>query len=184
MYSLGIVLWEIVSAIVTGKWSRPFAEYPQITMDFQVIIQVAKKNLRPTVPTGCPQELRELIEQLWSSDPHQRPSCATTIPKISQMIEFVSQNPSAWKAGEFLKPPTSSVSPNSSPRSKSLKSSREVLEMPAAEDGVERISSDTSLDIKPSRRGRERTRSVSDPPEVSNQPKSPSKSTSSHKRNK
>ncbi len=40
IYSLSIVIWEMVARIVTGVYSRPFSEYQHLSVDFQIIIQV------------------------------------------------------------------------------------------------------------------------------------------------
>lgn len=36
VYSLGIIVWEIVNRVVTGKYAQPYSEYKQIQFDFQV----------------------------------------------------------------------------------------------------------------------------------------------------
>lgn len=51
VYSLGIVLWELVHRLVTGKHQAPFAEFTHITFDFQIIIQAAKKDMRCVCPS-------------------------------------------------------------------------------------------------------------------------------------
>ena len=42
-------------------FSKPYAEYPHLVMDFQIIIQVAKADLRPTTPATAPRGLKDLI---------------------------------------------------------------------------------------------------------------------------
>ena len=56
MYSLGIILWEVVNRLITGRYERPYAEYTYIHFDFQIVIQAAKKGTRPSIPRGCPRE--------------------------------------------------------------------------------------------------------------------------------
>lgn len=59
--SLGIILWELTMRVLTGKYFRPFEEHKNLKFDFQVIIQVTKHNLRPTIPMTCPKPLMKLI---------------------------------------------------------------------------------------------------------------------------
>jgi len=44
IYSLGVVFWELFTRLLKGKYEQPFSEYPFIQIDFQIIIQVAKKK--------------------------------------------------------------------------------------------------------------------------------------------
>lgn len=41
-----------------GHYERPFAEFKNLQFDFQIIIQTAKKGLRPTIPESCPEVLK------------------------------------------------------------------------------------------------------------------------------
>lgn len=43
------MFWEISHRYICGSWAMPFSEFKSITLDFQIIIQVAKANLRPTL---------------------------------------------------------------------------------------------------------------------------------------
>lgn len=61
MYSLGIILWELVTRLINGRYERPYAEYPYIHFDFQIVIQAAKKGTRPSIPRSCPREYSALI---------------------------------------------------------------------------------------------------------------------------
>jgi hypothetical protein len=47
--------------VLTGKYARPYSEYPQVTLGFTVIIKAAKNNLRPTIPSSMPAPIKELI---------------------------------------------------------------------------------------------------------------------------
>lgn len=87
VYSLGILLWELVRKCVTKQYLAPFSEYPFIVHDFQIIILSAKKNIRPTIPPECPPQIKAFIELIWSSVPRQRP----TIPKILHFFEVLSE---------------------------------------------------------------------------------------------
>jgi len=73
LYSLGIVLWELVYKTLTLRGTIPYSEYSFIKFDFQIIIQVAKRDIRPTIPPNCPAGLDRLIKALWNREPEQRP---------------------------------------------------------------------------------------------------------------
>lgn len=159
MYSLGIVLWEISNAIATGKWSRPFAEYSYITMDFQVIIQVAKKNLRPSIAPSVPQAVAQIIERLWNPAHETRPNCIDLIPEIKALIDDLEVSGNTPLASEKSSPQhrqstRASVSPPHRPKSQD-----KLLHVD--------ISEPTSPARSPRKKSRDRTRSVSDPERVS-----------------
>ena len=50
VYSVAVILWEMVERTIKGEYHRPFYEYPNLTLDFQIIIQVARRSKRPTLP--------------------------------------------------------------------------------------------------------------------------------------
>ena len=54
----------------------PYSEFKNITLDFQIIIQAAKKETRPTIPPSCPEVLAQLINILWRPKPEDRPDAA------------------------------------------------------------------------------------------------------------
>ena len=37
VFSLGIILWEIVSRVITGVYARPYAEYTNMVLHLNVI---------------------------------------------------------------------------------------------------------------------------------------------------
>jgi serine/threonine protein kinase len=57
VYSFGVVLWEMVSR------EEPFKGMPP----FQVIFVVATQGQRPTIPSYCPPEWAQLIEDCCTS---------------------------------------------------------------------------------------------------------------------
>jgi hypothetical protein len=59
---------------MTGTYNKPYGEFSQITYDFQIILQVAKNHLRPTIPPSCPPAYAEIIQSCWKEDPNARPS--------------------------------------------------------------------------------------------------------------
>ncbi|PRP78173.1 hypothetical protein PROFUN_11303 [Planoprotostelium fungivorum] len=85
IYSYSIILWELLYRTINGVYSRPYAEFPQIQQEMQIIIQVSKKNLRPTIPLGCPEQLSQLIERMWSAVPEERPTCPEIISTLKKL---------------------------------------------------------------------------------------------------
>ncbi|KAL6066360.1 Tyrosine-protein kinase BTK [Balamuthia mandrillaris] len=64
VWSFGVVLWEIFAR------RDP---YPNVS-PVQVAIEVASKGMRLRPPTGCPQQIAQLMMRCWSVDPNARPS--------------------------------------------------------------------------------------------------------------
>ncbi|XP_047314313.1 serine/threonine/tyrosine-protein kinase HT1-like [Impatiens glandulifera] len=63
VYSFGIVLWELLTALT------PFED---MTPE-QAAFAVCQKNARPPMPASCPKAFRHLVNRCWSSNPNKRP---------------------------------------------------------------------------------------------------------------
>jgi len=96
VYSIGIVLWEMVNRLLTGKHDRPFAEYKEVQHDFQVIVKAATKKLRPTIPATCPEPIANLIKFCWHEKQEDRPSCADLLVILEKLSNDYQQNREAW----------------------------------------------------------------------------------------
>ncbi|XP_049848094.1 uncharacterized protein LOC126311189 [Schistocerca gregaria] len=96
MYSVGIIFWEIAYLILKGHYQRPYEEYQSIVFDFQIIVQVSKKNTRPTIPNTCPEPLKNLIERLWSPDPKNRLTSSRTLDAILDLERKYNSSPKTW----------------------------------------------------------------------------------------
>lgn len=88
IYSLGIIFIEIINRTITGKYSQPYSEYKNITFDFQIIIQAAKDNLRPTLPPTTPEILSNLVKQCVHENTDSRPTCSEIITILKEAIEL------------------------------------------------------------------------------------------------
>eukprot|EP00727_Mastigamoeba_balamuthi_P010571 m51a1_g6136 putative ankyrin repeat-containing protein (1719) ;mRNA; f:243843-250315 len=97
VYSLSIVLWEMVARALTGEYQRPFAEFPRIQFEFQILLQVAKSNLRPTMPQSCPQELAQLITDCWDPAPERRPSAPEVLDRLGAIEAVYRAKPKKWE---------------------------------------------------------------------------------------
>jgi hypothetical protein len=51
--------------VIRGIYQQPYSEFKQLVFDFQIIIQTAKKNLRPTIPETCPKPVKDLVSLCW-----------------------------------------------------------------------------------------------------------------------
>ncbi|EFA76929.1 protein kinase [Heterostelium album PN500] len=74
VYSLGIVMWELINRFLTGKYKRPFEDIPQISFSYQIPI-FTKQGIRPTMPPNIPHQLEDIILRCWHQDPDKRPTC-------------------------------------------------------------------------------------------------------------
>lgn len=73
VFSCSIILWEIMTNAWSGKYSVPYSEHDHLEFDFQIMMQTAKYNLRPTVPDEWPEDVRTILDQGWHQDPDKRP---------------------------------------------------------------------------------------------------------------
>ncbi|KAK4285664.1 hypothetical protein QN277_002333 [Acacia crassicarpa] len=81
VFSFGIVLWEIL----TG-------EEPYANMHYGAIIGgIVNNTLRPTIPSYCDNEWRQLMEQCWAPNPSVRPSFTEIARRLRVMSAAASQ---------------------------------------------------------------------------------------------
>lgn len=95
IFSLGIVLWELVYRCVNRSYQYPYAEYPELKMDFQIIIKTAKSDLRPTMPR-TPTEMAALIRSCWSRNPSNRPTVGEVYEEIGKFRKDYQEWPTRW----------------------------------------------------------------------------------------
>jgi len=96
MFSVGIILWEIVYRVLMGRYTIPYSEYSDITMDFQIAVAVSEKALRPTIPALCPYNLRELILTLYQATPTDRPSTSQALHTLQQIETEYQEHKESW----------------------------------------------------------------------------------------
>ncbi|GLJ17606.1 hypothetical protein SUGI_0306570 [Cryptomeria japonica] len=83
VYSFGIVLWEILTALT------PFQEMTPV----QAAFAVSHKNARPTLPTACPPALAHLIKRCWATNADKRPEFNFIVPLLEQYHESLREDP-------------------------------------------------------------------------------------------
>jgi serine/threonine protein kinase len=100
VYSLGIMLWEMVYRCVTGEYKRPYAEFTFISNQLQIIVQTAQCGLRPTIPNvdAVPNLLCEFIERCWDADASARPTALEAIELVGDCEKDFEVNAEAWEA--------------------------------------------------------------------------------------
>jgi len=96
IYSLGIIIWEIVTCLLTGKHQKPYSEYTEIKHDYQIIFQVAQFKKRPTISPLCPKPFEEIIEQCWAHDGNSRPTAAGLLESLRDARKIYKKRKTRW----------------------------------------------------------------------------------------
>ena len=91
VYSFGIVLWELVMRCIVGHYVQPFSEFTNIRFEFQLINQLSKDAIRPSLPPETPEPLNQLICSCWHQDAAQRPSMPDVVNQLQQLKELYEQ---------------------------------------------------------------------------------------------
>jgi len=98
VYSMAVIFWEIVMRVMTGNYGQPYAEFKNLQFDFQIIIQSAKEDLRPSIPPECPQLFRELIVDCWHKQQVSRPKLEDIIQRLSDIEAEYKSKHQEWDA--------------------------------------------------------------------------------------
>lgn len=75
VYSLGIVLWEIVSREV--PWQS-------ISKVRDIVLLVVVKGDRPEIPADTPFDIAKLMRACWVEEPRERPTSAEIFASMKQ----------------------------------------------------------------------------------------------------
>jgi len=101
IYSLSIVLWEMVTRILVGKYVTPYAglvdDHGGPAGAMVLFFQVCNQHLRPKIPDNTPPSLSKLMVQCWQPNPQDRPTIADLISAVEQSHQDYSQDPSSWQ---------------------------------------------------------------------------------------
>jgi ankyrin repeat protein len=86
MYSYGILSWEVANRACTGRsYAHPFAMYDYIKRDFQIIMHVSKKHLRPPMCDNMPEPIASIITRCWNGTPAERPAADVIAREIREI---------------------------------------------------------------------------------------------------
>lgn len=81
VYSFGIVLWELTTALLPFQGMTPV----------QAAFAVAEKNERPPLPPSCQPALAHLIKRCWAANPSKRPDFAYIVSTLEKYDECVKE---------------------------------------------------------------------------------------------
>ncbi|XP_008806079.2 serine/threonine/tyrosine-protein kinase HT1 [Phoenix dactylifera] len=79
VYSFGIVLWELTTAIVPFQGMTPV----------QAAYAASEKNMRPPLSTTCSPVLNNLIKRCWSANPAKRPDFSYIVSVLEKYDECI-----------------------------------------------------------------------------------------------
>ncbi|GLU15636.1 hypothetical protein SLE2022_321090 [Rubroshorea leprosula] len=79
VYSFGIVLWELTTALLPFQGMTPV----------QAAFAVAEKNERPPLPASCQPALAHLIKRCWAANPSKRPDFSDIVSALEKYDECV-----------------------------------------------------------------------------------------------
>jgi serine/threonine protein kinase len=110
IFSLAVVLWEIVTCSLMRKWVAPYSAglelesgVPDANTTLNVlsntalfIIAVRAQNKRPLIAAHCPPPLARIIRQCWHPVPAKRPTCTELLSQLETLYESYQANPSQF----------------------------------------------------------------------------------------
>ena len=62
VYSLSIVLWEIIARWLNKRYCSPYEEFG-FRFDWQILVAISQNNQRPTFPEKTPEKLKKAVQQ-------------------------------------------------------------------------------------------------------------------------
>jgi len=98
IYSMGILLWEMLYRVINQEYQRPYEEFPRLKLDWQIIHKTATENLRPTMPPSTPVPLATLIRQCIVKDQAGRPDAKEVLQELCQLHAQYRHSKSEWDA--------------------------------------------------------------------------------------
>ncbi|CAM8934145.1 hypothetical protein QQ045_014176 [Rhodiola kirilowii] len=81
VYSFGIVLWELTTALLPFQGMTPV----------QAAFAVSEKNERPPLPASCQPAIAHLIKRCWAQNPSKRPDFHQIVSTLEKFDECVKE---------------------------------------------------------------------------------------------
>ncbi|XP_078257806.1 mixed lineage kinase domain-like protein [Rhinoraja longicauda] len=81
VYSFGIVLWEIASS------KTPFKD----CSDQEIHKKICEERVREPLPSDCPKELCELIDECRAYDPFERPKAGAIMDRLKNILKRITE---------------------------------------------------------------------------------------------
>jgi hypothetical protein len=80
-----MIIWEIAA-----KCTIPFKD---IENNYSVMFQIVSKNKRENIPNDTPENVRDIIEQCWKSNPSERITLSNILEKAGgdNLLEPIAQ---------------------------------------------------------------------------------------------
>ncbi|EFJ51888.1 hypothetical protein VOLCADRAFT_87539 [Volvox carteri f. nagariensis] len=85
MYSLGVLLWEMLSGLVPWQGCDP------LVVAYAVTINQDRLPLSNIPPERLPHKLQRLMERLWDHDPLRRPAAAEVVKQLALIQQDVAR---------------------------------------------------------------------------------------------
>uniref|UniRef100_A0A6B2KZW2 Protein kinase domain-containing protein n=1 Tax=Arcella intermedia TaxID=1963864 RepID=A0A6B2KZW2_9EUKA len=93
VYSISIIMWEVLNRLLTGRYSRPFA---YLASEFAILIEACEKGERPEFPDKTPTLFSSLVERCWEPVKDKRLDSEQLLIEIDNIQEEYKTNQSKW----------------------------------------------------------------------------------------
>jgi len=98
IFSLSVILWEMVTRIIVGDYQKPFGEYKALKLDFQILVASAKQGKRCGIKPGTPECFEKLIKDTWQVNYELRGDIQIFLNRLITCQEVYSNNIATWDA--------------------------------------------------------------------------------------
>eukprot|EP01126_Amoeba_proteus_P042756 TRINITY_DN4659_c0_g2_i12.p1 TRINITY_DN4659_c0_g2~~TRINITY_DN4659_c0_g2_i12.p1 ORF type:complete len:680 (-),score=174.16 TRINITY_DN4659_c0_g2_i12:695-2734(-) len=105
VYSMGIVLWELLNTCMKKVYEQPFSEF-KLANDFAIIIQSAE-GLRPTIPEGSPMNFVRIFQKCVCETPEERPTATEVAMWLADLQMDYKINPNSFFSTKYSITPKS-----------------------------------------------------------------------------